>query len=128
MTNPRVPFQMSSARARLAPPDGKPLIVHVVVNVEDWPFDEAMPRKLLTAPHGLEKVPDIPNWSWAEHGLRAGMPRLFKMFADAGIPVSAFLNAGIIEDYPDVAAAIKHAKWEVVGHGFKPLPLEMLGV
>ena len=124
MTNPRVPFQLSSARPRLAPPEGKPLIVHVVVNVESWPFDAPMPRKLLTAPHGLEVVPDIPNWSWAEYGLRAGMPRLFKMFADKSIPASAFINAGIIEDYPDVAAAIKGADWEVVGHGFKQRSLQ----
>ncbi len=124
MTNPRIPFQMSSSRPRLAPPDGKPLIVHVVVNVETWPFDQPMPRKLLTAPHGLESVPDIPNFSWAEYGLRAGMPRLFKMFADKGIPASAFMNAGIVDDYPDVAHAIRHAGWEVVGHGYKQRSLQ----
>ncbi len=34
MTNPRIPYQMSRSRKQLAPPDGKPLIVHLVVNVE----------------------------------------------------------------------------------------------
>ena len=91
--NPRVPFQLLSSRPKLDPPEGKPLIVHVVVNVESWPFDQPMPRKFLTAPHGLETVPDIPNFSWAEYGLRAGMPRLFEMFRDKGIPASAFMNA-----------------------------------
>ncbi len=124
MTNPRVPFQLSSSRARLEPPEGKPLIVHVVVNVESWPFDEPMPRKLLTAPHCLESVPDVPNFSWAEYGLRAGMPRLFKMFRDKGIPASAFMNAGVIDDYPELAAAIRDADWEIVGHGFKQRSLQ----
>ena len=124
MPNPRVPFEMSSSRAKLAAPEGKPLIVHLVVNVESWPFDEAMPRKLITAPHGLETVPDIPNYSWAEYGLRTGMPRLFKMFRDKGVPASAFMNAGVVDDYPAVAAAIADAGWEVVGHGFKQRSLQ----
>ena len=34
MTNPRIAYRMSSTRKRLSPPDGKPLIVHLVVNVE----------------------------------------------------------------------------------------------
>jgi peptidoglycan/xylan/chitin deacetylase (PgdA/CDA1 family) len=117
MTNPRVPFEMSSNRKSLAPPNGKPLMVHVVVNVEAWPFDQPMPRKYLTAPHGKESFPDVPNWAWAEYGLRMGMPRLFKMFRDKNIPVSAFLNASVIDLYPTVAAEIKEAGWEIVGHG-----------
>lgn len=34
-SNPRIPYEMSSARAKLRPPGGKPLIVHVVVNIEE---------------------------------------------------------------------------------------------
>ena len=35
MSNPRIPYQMSSDRKRLPPmQSGKPLIVHIVVNVE----------------------------------------------------------------------------------------------
>ena len=124
MNNPRVPFELSSSRAKLAPPEGKPLIVHLVVNVESWPFDEPMPRKLITAPHGLESVPDVPNFSWAEYGLRTGLPRLFKMFREKSVPASAFMNAGVVDDYPAVAAAIAAAGWEVVGHGFKQRSLQ----
>ena len=39
-SNPRVPFEMSSERPKLVPPQGKPLIVHVVVNIEYWQFDQ----------------------------------------------------------------------------------------
>lgn len=59
MSNPRIPYRMASDRKRLAPPrSGKPPIVHVVVNVENWPFDQPMPRKLLPGPHGNDKIPD----------------------------------------------------------------------
>ena len=79
-------FAPACDRPPLPPLDGRPLIVHVVVNVESWPFDQPMPRKLLSAPHGAESVPDIPNYSWVEYGLRAGMPRLFALFADRSDP------------------------------------------
>ena len=118
MSNPRVPFAYTDD-LKLKPPKGKPLIVHIVVNVESWPFDSPMPRKLLTAPHGKETMPDIPNFSWAEYGLRAGMPRLLNLAKEKQIPFSAFLNAGVIDDYPVVAHSILEAKWEVVGHGLQ---------
>lgn len=117
MTNPRIPFQMSSERPHLNPPGGKPLIVHVVVNVEYWPFDRPMPRKILSTPHGDAPVPDIPNYCWAEYGLRCGMPRLLRLFAERDLPVSVNLNAAVIDQYPTLARAMRDAGWEFIGHG-----------
>jgi len=117
VSNPRVPFQLSTERPRLPPPDGKPLIVHIVVNVEHWQFDHAMPRKVVTPPHGVDNVPDVPNFSWAEYGMRMGMPRLIGLFAERGVPASCSFNAGVIDAYPACAAAIRDAGWEFIGHG-----------
>jgi len=117
MSNPRIPFQMSSERKSIAPPAGKPLIVHMVVNVEHWRFDHAMPRKIITAPHGAESVPDIPNYSWAEYGMRSGMPRILDLFRSRGIPASTSINAGVIDAYPSCAEAMLESGWEFVGHG-----------
>lgn len=116
MTNPRIAYQMSSSRKKLAPPSGKPLIVHMVVNVEHWRFDHAMPRKIITAPHGAENIPDIPNYSWAEYGMRSGMPRILDIFSDNEIPASTSINAGVIEAYPECAEAMLKAGWEFIGH------------
>jgi len=116
--NPRIAFRLSSQRPRLAPPEGKPLIVHIVVNIENWMFDAAMPRKLLTAPHGAESVPDVPNFSWAEYGMRCGLPRIVTALADRSLPASCAMNASVIEAYPEVAVAVLEAGWEIVGHGF----------
>ncbi len=116
-TNPRVPYRLASARAALAPPLGGSLIVHLVVNIENWRFDHAMPRKLLTAPHGAEAIPDVPNFAWAEYGMRCGMPRLFETFARRGLPVTCAFNASVIDTYPDLAQAVLEAGWEFMGHG-----------
>jgi peptidoglycan/xylan/chitin deacetylase (PgdA/CDA1 family) len=117
MTNPRIAYQMPSTRKRLSPPDGKPLIVHLVVNVEHWRFEHAMPRKIITAPHGAEQVPDIPNYSWAEYGMRCGLPRILDLFADRGVPASTSINAGVVDAYPECAEAMLEAGWEFIGHG-----------
>jgi len=117
LSNPRIPYAFSTDRPPLAPPDGKPLMVHLVVNVEHWRFDQPMPRKILPAPHGLEQVPDIPNFSWAEYGMRAGMPRIMNMFAERNLPASTSINAGVIDAYPACAEAMLEAGWEFIGHG-----------
>ena len=117
MSNPRIPFTLSSKRGSLVPPAGKPVLVHIVINVEHWIFEAEMPRKILTAPHGLEQVPDIPNYSWAEYGMRCGMPRLLQCLTARELPASVSLNAGVIEAYPSLVRAMLDAGWEFIGHG-----------
>lgn len=117
MTNPRIPYELSSSRRNLKGPDGKSLIVHLVINVEHWRFDAPMPRKIITAPHGAEHVPDIPNYSWAEYGMRAGMPRFLKLISERGLKASTSINASVIDAYPTCANAMLEAGWEFIGHG-----------
>ncbi|MBL8381632.1 MAG: polysaccharide deacetylase family protein [Burkholderiales bacterium] len=121
MANPRVPYRMSSERPPLPPPvvggRPRPLIVHVVVNVEHWRFEEPMPRKIITPPHGKETEPDVPNFSWADYGMRAGLPRIMRALAERGITASTSFNAGVIDAYPRAAQAMREAGWEFIGHG-----------
>jgi peptidoglycan/xylan/chitin deacetylase (PgdA/CDA1 family) len=115
--NPRIPFRLSSDRPRYAAPRGKPLIIHVVVNLENWVFGAPMPRKILTAPQGLEHLPDIPNYAWADYGMRCGLPRLLDAIGTRGLPAGCAMNAGVIHAYPRAAEAVREAGWEVIGHG-----------
>ncbi|MFV2034243.1 MAG: polysaccharide deacetylase family protein, partial [Halocynthiibacter sp.] len=118
-SNPRVPYQMASKRSKLEPLNGKPLMVHVAVNIEYWPFDRPMPRGIIPAPHGATlQPPDVPNYSWVEYGMRAGMPRIMKMLADRNITASAFMNAQVADVYPALTKAVVEAGWELVGHGW----------
>jgi peptidoglycan/xylan/chitin deacetylase (PgdA/CDA1 family) len=117
MANPRIPYQLSSARAPLPPLQGKRILVHLVVNVENWQFDQPMPRTIVTPPHGRETVPDVPNFSWADYGMRAGLPRILEAFAARKLPASTSFNAGVIDAYPQAAIAMRDAGWEFIGHG-----------
>jgi len=117
MANPRIPYLLSSARVALPPLKGKRILVHLVVNVENWQFDQPMPRTIVTPPHGRETVPDVPNFSWADYGMRAGLPRILNAFGSRDLPVSTSFNAGVIDAYPQAAIAMREAGWEFIGHG-----------
>lgn len=124
-SNPRVPYELASQRPKLEPPDGKRLIVHLVTNVEYWPFDAKMPRGVVTAPHGVSPVPDVVNYSWFEYGVRCGMPRLLRALGDRGLPASCSINAEVIDVYPACAEEIQEAGWELIGHCYEQRALEL---
>jgi peptidoglycan/xylan/chitin deacetylase (PgdA/CDA1 family) len=127
MANPRAPFTLSNARPRLLPPAGGPIIVHLVVNVEHWQFDQPMPRTIITPPHGKDTVPDVPNFSWADYGMRCGLPRIIEALRERGLPASTSFNAGVIDAYPSAAQAMLDAGWEFVGHGMHQKALNHVG-
>jgi peptidoglycan/xylan/chitin deacetylase (PgdA/CDA1 family) len=108
---------MSSERPWLAPPAAGAIIVHLVVNVEHWQFDQPMPRTILTPPHGQATIPDLPNFSWVDYGMRAGLPRILEAITARGLPASTSCNASVIDAYPSAAAAMRDAGWEFIGHG-----------
>lgn len=124
-SNPRVPFRLSTDMPMLAPPEGRPLIVHVVVNLEHWPFEQPMPRALFAAPHGKVPWPDLGNFSWVEYGLRCGFPRLMRVLQERGFPVSATMNTNVIDVYPRVAEVVLDAGWEIIGHSVQQRSLQL---
>lgn len=115
-SNPRIPFQLSSDREKLLPPQGKGIIVHIAINLEIWPFDQPMPRAILQAPHGQQPKPDIANFSWVEYGLRCGLPRLIRELSKRELPASNIMNARFPEVYPTAARAAVEASWSIIGH------------
>jgi peptidoglycan/xylan/chitin deacetylase (PgdA/CDA1 family) len=117
MANPRIPYLFSNEGPQLLPLIGKSILVHLVVNVEHWQFDASMPRTIITPPHGRETIPDVPNFSWADYGMRAGLPRIIHAITSRGLPASTSFNAGVIQAYPRAAQAMHEARWEFIGHG-----------
>ena len=115
--NPRIPFRLLGHSPKLAPLDGKPLMVHIVMNIEVWPFDKPMPRAILQNPHGKSPIPDIGNYSWVEYGLRLGLPRLQRILSARKLPVTNMMNAAIVDFYPECAELAARSGWELCGHG-----------
>jgi len=122
----RIPYQAIVDRPRLTLPGGKRLAVWVILNVEEWRIENPMPRMVLSPPMGQPLLPDVPNWSWHEYGMRVGFWRQFKALTDRGIPTTLAINGNVCTSYPRVAAAARDAGFEFMGHGFLQGPMHRL--
>jgi allantoinase len=125
MTLPRERIKYSAIidRPKIALPEGARLVVWTVVNLEVWDISRPMPRQVLPTPGGNALIPDVPNWTWHEYGMRIGFWRLQALYERLGIRPTVSLNAKVCLDYPRVALACKNADWEFMAHGFEQIPV-----
>lgn len=122
----RIPYVASIDRPKLVLPGGKRLAVWIIVNVEEWRIERAMPRTVLPPPMGKPLIPDVPNWSWHEYGMRSGFWRQLKAVTDRGLPATLALNGNVTRSYARIADAARDAGWEFMGHGFVQQPMHSL--
>jgi allantoinase len=119
----RLDYSAIVDRPPLKLPEGARMVVWTIVNVEDWGIERPMPRTVLPPPMGQPLLPDIPNWSWHEYGMRVGFWRLFDCMKKFGIVPTLAINGIVCRTYPRVAQAAKDAGWEFMGHGWLQAPM-----
>jgi allantoinase len=122
----RLPYQAIVDRPKLKLPDGKRIAVWVILNVEEWGIERPMPRTVLPPPMGQPLLPDVPNWSWHEYGMRSGFWRQHQALTSRNIPTTMAINGNVCNSYPRVASAGLDAGWEFMGHGFLQGPMHKL--
>lgn len=125
MSNPRDDFIPIVDRQPLKLPGNARVAVWVIINVEEWDINEAMARQVLPAPQGVSAIPDIPNYSWHEYGLRVGFWRLKGVLDKHQIKATVSLNASICNSYPRIVEESLKSGWEILGHGFKQRALSL---
>jgi peptidoglycan/xylan/chitin deacetylase (PgdA/CDA1 family) len=113
-------------RPPLRLPAGTRLVVWPILNVEVWEIERPMPRQVLTAPTGVSLLPDVPNWSWHEYGMRVGFWRLHSALERLRIRPTLSINAKVCESYPRIAAAARDGGWEFMGHSYVQVPMHKL--
>lgn len=114
----RITYSPINDRPRLVLPDGGRVAVWVIVNIEEWDINEAMPRTVLTPPAGGSPMPDIPNWAWHEYGNRVGFWRVLETLDALRIPATLAINGSAIEAYKPISEAALARNWEFIGHGY----------
>jgi allantoinase len=122
----RIPYVAAPDRPALRLPGGAQVAVWVILNAEEWRIERPMPRTVLPPPMGQPLLPDVPNWSWHEYGMRAGFWRQHAALTARGIPVTFAVNGHVCESYSRVAGAARDAGWEFMGHGFVQGPMHRL--
>ncbi|MEM8853509.1 MAG: polysaccharide deacetylase family protein [Pseudomonadota bacterium] len=114
----RIDYCPIAGRQPLTLPDGKRMVVWIIVNIEEWDPKAPMPRTVLTPPAGGSPSPDIPNWAWHEYGNRVGFWRLLKMFDAHALPGVLAINGTAMDSYRPIAEAALERQWEFIGHGY----------
>ena len=122
----RIPYSAIVDRPPLKLPDAARIVVWPIVNLEVWDISRPMARQVLPAPTGQVMLPDVPNWSWHEYGMRVGVWRFFDLFARLGIRPTVSINARVCEDYPRVAEQCRKAGWEFMGHAYEQGPMHLI--
>ena len=127
-TYPRDRFAYSSpfTRPKLKLPGKGRMIVWSVVNIEEWEITRPMARQLSIAPQGQSVIPDMPNWTWYEYGMRVGFWRLMRALKKAKVTPTMSLNARVCETYPEATAAARDAGWEFMAHSYVQMPIQQI--
>ena len=122
----RIDYSAMADRPPLALPGGKRVAVWVIVNIENWDIERPMPRTVLPPPGNQVHIPDIPNWSWQEYGMRVGFWRFHEALVSRGIPVTMSVNGSVCVQYPRIAGAARDAEWEFLGHAYHQRPTHLI--
>ncbi|WBY03019.1 polysaccharide deacetylase family protein [Ramlibacter tataouinensis] len=123
----RIEYSSPFHRPPLRIADGTRLIIWPVVNVEEWEIERPMPRHASPPPGGVTgAVPDMPNWTWHEYGMRVGFWRLLEAFDKRGIRPTMSINAKVCETSPRVAEAARDAGWEFMAHCYVQMPIHKI--
>ena len=122
----RAPFSAIVDRPPLKLPGNARIAIWSIVNLEVWDITRPMPRPFLSPPSGQPLLPDVPNWSWHEYGMRVGVWRFFKLFKELAIRPTVSINARVCEDYERVAAEARDAGWEFMAHAYDQVPMHKL--
>ncbi len=119
----RVPYSAIVDRPGFTLPDNGRVLVWIIVNVEHWSIERAMPRTVLSPPMGQPLLPDLPNWAWHEYGMRVGFWRLFDALNKRSITPTMATNGIVCETYPRIVEAALTKNWEIMGHGYVQGPM-----
>ena len=114
----RIKSPVSINGRKLTLPKGKKIILWVIVNLEVWDTELPQPRNILPPPMGISMLPDLPNWSWHEYGMRVGFWRILETLKKRKICSTLALNATVCDHYPEAVNAAINEGWETMGHGY----------
>lgn len=120
----RLVYSPITERPPLKLPGDARVAVWTIANLEVWDIARAMPRTVLTPPMGQPQMPDVPNWSWHEYGMRVGVWRFFELFRELGVRPTAAINGTLCERYPQIVTTAKADGWEFIPHGYEQRPMQ----
>ena len=112
----RLPYSPSLGRPPVRWPGDARVAVWLAVNVEHYEFVPPGNPHYRPYPR-VETPPDVQQYGFREYGNRVGLWRLFDLLDQYDVPVTASLNIGVLELFPEIAEALLARKWHCMSHG-----------
>ncbi|MCS7001275.1 MAG: polysaccharide deacetylase family protein [Dehalococcoidia bacterium] len=105
------------ARPPIRWPGGKRVAIILTMNIEVYGNN----REVIAQYSGIPNPPNPaapPTTGMAilEYGVRVGFWRILRLLDSFGVKVSAHVNADVVDQHPEIIAAIKQRRWEIVAH------------
>ena len=120
----RCDFSAIVDRPPLKLPGGARIVFWTTVNLEVWDIGKPMARQVLPPPTGQTRIPDVPNWSWHEYGMR--------VLASGASSISSSASRSARRSRSTPASAGLRARrgrgaraggWEFMGHSYEQGPI-----
>lgn len=103
-------------RPRISWPEGRPLAVWIVLNVEHYEFMPP-PEVGRTTWDRVPMAPDVREYSFRDHGNRVGLWRTLAAFDRYGIRPTLSLNLAVMDLFPRIRQEIVDRNLCVMSHG-----------
>lgn len=107
------PFVPITQRPKFEWPGGARVALWVIVNIEIFPLDRALPRP---QPGKDAKIPNVRIWGERDYGNRVGFWRIIEILSRFGIRGTAATNSLICEKHPEIIEEAVKLDWEFIGH------------
>lgn len=110
----RLPYSPIVDREPIMWPGGARVAVWVVPNIEHY---EYLPPAGVADPYPRTPHPDVRKYAYHDYGNRVGFWRLLAVLDRHEIRCTASLNVGVLDHYPQIAAAMVDRDWDLMSHG-----------
>src|SRR5258708_18077120 len=127
MTGPMLPrdrcdYSAIVDRPAMKLPGGARIVIWTIVNLEVWDIGKPMARQVLPAPTGIPLLPDVPNWSWHEYGMRVGVWRFFHLFKKLRIAPTLSIHSRACNVFARLEQHASGAYWHLIVHCYEQRP------
>ncbi|HXS24912.1 MAG TPA: polysaccharide deacetylase family protein, partial [Gemmatimonadales bacterium] len=96
-------------------PGGAKLAFWIANNVEHYEFTPpANPHRQFWT---RTPAPDVMQYALRDYGNRVGFWRLLDALDSYDVPVTASVNLGVLEAFPEIREAIISRGWDILSHG-----------
>lgn len=110
----RIPYSAIVDREPIRWPGDARVAVWVVPNVEHYEYG---PPVGAFPAYPRTPAPDVRRYAYHDFGNRVGFWRMTEVLDRWEIPCTVSLNVGVLDLYPEIAAAIGERPWDLMSHG-----------